>query len=109
VVNKAFFFTRDGEGVYGTVFEQHGIPVQFPDKIYKTLDFDQIHAHELGHGLGLPHDPEEDNMMAYRVDLMTEYPSERDIARMRAKYGRRKMSAWFLLRWLKWLKRASDR
>ena len=52
VVNKAFYFTSHGNGVYGTEFQKHGIPVQFPNKKYSTLDFDQVYAHELGHGLG---------------------------------------------------------
>ena len=73
------------------------------------MDFDKLLAHELGHGLGLPHDTEPENMMAYREDLMVEYPSERDIARMQAKYGVRKMSWFRRWRWLKWLQYASER
>ena len=110
VVNKAFYFTSHGDGVLGSEFVKQGIPVQFPDQKYQTMDFDKLYGHELGHGLlGLPHDTEPDNMMAYREDLMTEYPSERDIARAVAKWTERVMPSWILLRWLKWLKRASDR
>ena len=109
VVNKAFYFTSHGNGVLGSEFENQGIPVQFPDQKYQTMDFDKLLAHELGHGLGLPHDTEPENMMAYREDLMTEYPSERDIARMQAKYGVRKMSYFRRMRWIMWLQRASER
>ena len=109
VVNKKYFFTSHGNPVKGTEYEKFGKRVQFPHKYYESLDFDQVYAHELGHGLGLPHDTESGNVMAYRYDLMAEYPMMRDQARIKAKYGHRNMSAWFLMRWLKWLKRASDR
>jgi len=109
VVNKAFFFTSHGNPVKGTEYEKFGIPVQYPNKYYKSLDFDQVYAHELGHGLGLPHDSEYDNIMAFRYDLMAEYPQMRDQARIMTKYGARLMSAWLRMRWLKWLKWASDR
>ena len=109
VVNKAFFFTSHGNEVLGTEFKKHGIEVQFLDGKYSTMDFDKLLAHELGHGLGLPHDTEPENMMAYREDLMVEYPSERDIARMQAKYGVRKMSWFRRWRWLRWLQYASER
>jgi hypothetical protein len=109
VVNKAFFFTSHGNGVYGTEFQKYGIQVQFPHQKYSTLDFDKVYAHELGHGLGLPHDSEPENMMAFREDLMTEFPSSRDQSRIIIKYGARIMSAWWRMRWLRWLKWASDR
>jgi len=109
VINKAFFFTGHGNAVTGHFMKSKGFEVQFPDGNYKTLDFDKLIGHENGHGLGLPHDAESENMMAYREDLMTEYPSDRDIRRMRAKYGTRRMPAWILKRWLKWLKIASER
>jgi len=109
VVNKSFFFTSHGEEVAGTEFIKHGIPVQFPDGKYRTFDFDKIYAHELGHGLGLPHDSEPNNMMSFREDLMTEYPSVRDQSRIISKYGARNFSSRILLRWLNWLKFASER
>jgi hypothetical protein len=109
VVNKAFFFTIHGNPVTGAFMASKGIPVQFPDGHYESLDFDTTYGHELGHGLGLPHDEEVGNMMSFRVDLMSEFPSERDQARIIAKYGERNLSARWRLRWLKWLKRASDR
>lgn len=110
VVNKMFFFTAHGNAVSGHFMKSKGFNVQFPEGLYESLDFDQIYGHELGHGaLGLPHDPEEGNMMAYRVDLMTEFPSVRDIARDVAKFGKKIMGAWLRKRWLQWLIRASDR
>lgn len=110
VVNKAFFFTNHGNAVTGYFMQSKGFTVQLPEGLYESLDFDVIYGHELGHGLlGLPHDPEEGNMMAFRVDLMIEYPSMRDQVRDKAKFGHRIMSAWILIRWLKWLKSASER
>ena len=75
VVNKRFFFTEHGKHVTGEFMKDLGIPVQYPDGLYSTLDFDAIYAHELGHGLGLPHDSEEGHTMSYRVDIMAEFPS----------------------------------
>lgn len=109
VINSAFFFTMDGEPVTGAFMASKGIQVQFADGHYETLDIDAILGHELGHGHGLPHDPEPMNMMSYRVDLMVEYPSRRDQLRIQAKRGARKMSRWHLIRWLRYLKVASER
>lgn len=110
VVNKAYFFTNHGDAVSGHFMQSKGFTVQLPDGMYESLDFDKIYGHELGHGLlGLPHDPEEGNMMAFRVDLMSEYPSMRDQSRDIAKFGAKIMSAWVRIRWLKWLKWASER
>ena len=111
VVNKKYFYTTHGNSVKGTFFESKGFQVQFPNGDYGTLDFDQIYAHELGHGLGLPHDPEFKNVMSYRVDLMAEFTTVRDNDRMSAdtKYGKNKMSLFRRFRWLRWLYIASDR
>lgn len=109
VVNKKFFFTSHGNPVKGTEYEKFGMRVQFPNKDYESLDFDQVYAHELGHGLGLPHDTEFGQLMSYRYDLMSEYAQMRDQSRMIVKYGARLMSAWLRMRWLRWLKRASNR
>lgn len=109
VINKKFFFTSHGEFVDGSFLVSKGFEVQYLDGRYETLDADAIYGHELGHGLGLNHDDLPFNMMAYRVDIMAEYPSVRDQSRIKAKYGHRWMSAWVLMRWLKWLKGASER
>lgn len=109
VVNKKFFFTQHGEPVSGHFLLSKGFEVQYLDGKYSTLDFDAIYGHEMGHGLGLPHDDQISSVMSYRVDIMAEYPSERDIARIRAKYGRRAMSARLLRRWLNYLYHASER
>lgn len=109
VVNKAFFFTSHGNGVYGTEFQKYGIPVQFPNHKYDTMDFDQLHSHELGHGLGLPHDPEPQNIMSTNEGIMAEYPSERDIIRIQSKYGYRGYVSSIFKRWFNWLQSASER
>ena len=109
VVNKKYFYTPHGNSVKGTFLQSKGFEVQFPDGHYETLDFDAIDGHELGHGLGLPHDPEEDNLMSFRVDIMAEFCSKRDQARIIAKYGKTKWSFWKQNRWLKYLIPASDR
>lgn len=109
VVNKKFFYTTHGNSVKGTFLQSKGFQVQFPNGDYGTLDFDQIYGHELGHALGLPHDPEEGNLMSFRVDIMAEFCTIRDQLRIIAKYGKSKLSAWHIFRWLSWLIPSSDR
>lgn len=109
VVNKKFFFTSHGNSVDGYFLKSKGFDVQFPDGRYETLDYDAIQGHEFGHALGLPHDPEIGNMMSFRVDIMAEFPSVRDQARIIAKYGKSLMNKFRQNRWLKWLISASDR
>ncbi len=109
VVNKRFFFTSHGNTVLGKVMKRHGVKVTSENGTYKTIDFDLVYSHELGHGLGLPHDTEDDNIMSWRYDLMREFPNTRDQARIQTKYGTRIMSGFWLARWLRWLRVASDR
>ena len=109
VVNKKYFYTTHGNNVKGTFLQSKGFQVQFSNGDYGTLDFDAIYGHELGHALGLPHDPEEGSLMSFRVDIMAEFAVLRDQLRIIAKYGKRKMSDWRRKRWLNWLFWASDR
>jgi len=109
VINANFFFTSHGNRVSGHEYIKFGIRVQFPDGHYESLDADAILGHEFGHATGLDHDDQEGNMMSSSVDRMSEYPSARDQARIMAKQGARIMSAWLLMRWLKWLRVASER
>ena len=109
VVNSKYFFTSHGNSVTGEFMSSKGVPVQYLDGQYGTIDFDQVYGHEIGHGLGLSHDTEENSLMSWNYGIMAEYPSKRDQVRMEAKYGKRLMSARHRWRWLRWLKSASDR
>lgn len=109
VVNKRFFFTSHGDTVTGTEMQRHGVKVQSANGKYKTIDFDVVYAHEFGHGNGLPHDTEPGSIMSTPYSVISEMPSMRDQARIKAKKGHRHMSGFRLLRWLRWLVVASDR
>jgi len=109
VVNKRFFFTSHGNRVTGQHMIDNGTAAQYPNRKYSTMDFDQVYAHELGHGIGLPHDTEPYSIMSNNYGIMAEYPSMRDQVRSRAKYGTKFMTAFRLMRWLRWLKSASER
>lgn len=109
VVNKRFFFTPHGNPITGEFMRRHGVRTAVPGNMYRTIDFDLVYSHELGHGLGLPHDTEEGNVMSWRYDMMNEMPAIRDQSRIIAKYGKKIMSGFWLARWLRWLRVASDR
>jgi hypothetical protein len=109
VVNKRFFYTTHGKNVTGKFLESKGIEVQNAENEFETIDFDTVLAHELGHGIGLPHDGLEDSIMSWHYGIMREFPSMRDQSRIMMKYGARLISAFHLKRWLGWLKVASDR
>lgn len=109
VINKRFVYSLDGNPISGRRMVELGFQVQFPDGQYSTVDLDVVLYHEFGHGVfGLPHDPEPDNGMAYRYDLMSELPSFRDVARATAKAPARNWPARFKEQVLKWLHRWSD-
>lgn len=109
VVNKRFFFTSHGNTITGKEMKRHGVRVTSDNGKYKTIDFDLVYSHELGHGLGLSHDTEDNNIMSRLYGIMREFPNVRDQARIQAKYGTRLMSGFWLARWLRWLMVASDR
>ena len=86
VINKNFYYTDNGELEDGK----------------STMDIDQILCHEFGHGFGLPHDKYPYTVMYYSTGGMSEYPSERCIARIQAKMGKTK-KVGRIKRWLIWL------
>ena len=109
VINKAYFFTHHGNKVKGSVLQQHGIKIQYPNGDYNTMDFDVVLTHEFGHGeLGLPHDSEPDSMMSTPYSKIAEMPSMRDQVRGRAKFGIRRLSATVLRLWLGWTRFLSE-
>jgi hypothetical protein len=103
VINTRPFFTLHGEGI-----DMHYIdPINYPELDSgvsgATVDLDQVEGHEFGHGIfGLPH---VSGIMAPNYGMMTEFLSELDIIRARAKgFERRswtsrkyqRLKAWFL-------------
>lgn len=86
VINKNFHYTDDGKLKNGK----------------ETMDIDKILCHEFGHGFGLPHDKHRSTIMYYSEGGMSEYPSERCIARIQAKMGETK-NIGRIKRWLIWL------
>jgi len=111
VVNKRFFFTSHGNKISGQEMMRKGRKVSNPDGTYSTIDFDVVYCHELGHGLGLPHDTEPHSIMSTPYHVIAEMPSDRDQKRISAphKYGKRMMARHRLVRWVRWLRVASDR
>jgi hypothetical protein len=108
VINKDYYWTSHGDGVY-----LHKIdPANYPNPTEytgKTYDFDQVYTHELLHGLGLAHSPNKGKVMSANEGIMSEFLTEEDIARLQAKYGVRIMKPHILKRWLSWLVKTSDR
>lgn len=111
VINTRYYYNLSGNPV-----NMHYIdPIHYPDPNTapvqgEGIDLDQIMYHEFGHGiLGLQHDPMAGNGMAYRVDLMTDLPTSRDIRRGEAKVGLRTDSESKLTRLWKWLTATHDR
>ena len=55
----------------------------------KTWDLILVLRHELGHTFGLPHSPNPNNTMSNNYEIMSRHNTDEDIARIRAKYGKR--------------------
>jgi hypothetical protein len=55
----------------------------------KTWDLILVLRHELGHTFGLPHSVNPNNTMSTNYEIMSRHNTSEDIARIRAKYGKR--------------------
>jgi len=114
VVNTDFPWTIDGEGISLHEFDPDHYPEPTPNQTAKTYDFDDIYVHEgPGHGLGLPHSPNRYTKMFYNaggmIDFIFNEKPRETIARLQAKYPKRRMSIWHLGRWIRYLTRRRDR
>jgi hypothetical protein len=69
---------------------------------------DQVFTHEFGHGLGLPHDKQVQQVMSSNYGFMAEFPQERDVFRAVKKYGVPKQSPSWFSRWFNYLRHRSD-
>ena len=106
VVNKGFLWTSNGKPIpVKDMFPDH----PNPNATLKTYDFDEIGWHEWGHGLGLPHADEPGHMMSPNAGIMASMPSELDIGRLQAKYGKVNRTQREIARWLRWLRIANKR
>ncbi len=103
-----YIWDLKGKGIRGDKAIEKGLVENAnPDNILKTYNIHHVLIHELGHTLGLRHDTDGNS-----VDVMDPYYkgttldlSERDIYRIRLKYGVRVFKHWnhysILKRWLK--------
>lgn len=115
VFNTNYIWDLSGKGISGKKAMELGIVENAdPDSILKTYNIIQTLIHELGHTLGLRHDATGN---ANGKDVMDPYYdpnvidlSDRDIMRIRQKYGIRIFSRWsWYGRLKKWLARAKRR
>lgn len=115
VFNEKYLWDLSGEGISGKKAVDLGIVQNaHPDSIIRTYNIIQTLIHELGHTLGLKHDVTgnndgEDVMDPFYDEDVIDL-SERDIKRIRDKYGIRVFSRWsWYGRLKKWLYRAKRR
>ena len=114
VVNADYPWTIDGKGIPLHVFDSKHYPEPIPNAKAKTYDFDDIYSHEgPGHGLGLPHSPNQNTKMfgnaSGMIDLIFNEKPYETIPRLQAKYPERKMSRWRRLRWISYYLVRRDR
>ena len=107
VINSDFYFTVHGKGVPMYKIDPKNYDENSP-VMGKTIDLDSVLRHEFGHGLGLPHDPQPGSTMSTPYNDLAEFLAERDIQRIQAKYGKRKMPFHLLRRWLAYIFRRSE-
>ena len=107
VFNASYIWDLKGKGIKGSEAVKKGVVENaYPTNILKTYNLYAVLIHELGHTLGLKHDvsgsKEGSDVMDpyYSVDNLD--LSDRDILRIRVKYGFR---VWDRFRWYMIVKR----
>ena len=107
VFNASYIWDLKGKGIKGSDAVKKGVVENaYPNSILKTYNLYAVLIHELGHTLGLKHDvsgsKEGSDVMDpyYSVDNLD--LSDRDILRIRVKYGFR---VWDRFRWYMIVKR----
>lgn len=109
VINRLdFYFTLHGNGTSMYDIDPVNYP---PDTKSKgaTIDMDVVFAHELKHLLGLPHDPLPANNLSANYSFISEYDTDRDTARVHAKYPPRTIPQRLKDRFLASFRIVSDR
>lgn len=71
----------------------------------KTWDLILVLRHELGHTFGLPHTANPHNTMSSSYEIMSRHNTTEDIARIRAKYGKRNWTSRRYMAFKSWLVR----
>lgn len=112
VVNTDFAWTSDGKGIPLHIYDPEHYPE--PTKAEAmTFDFDAVYEHEgIGHGLGLPHSPNQFKKMSSNYSIMAESifeeTDDETILRLQAKYPKRNIVISTLKRWIRWFKVRQD-
>lgn len=85
VVNDQYLWSINGDPILAWKVD----PVHYSEgdqTKFKTFSLRKVIRHELGHGLGLPHSTLPGNTMSPSYEIMSDFNTERDIARIVAKY-----------------------
>jgi len=97
-VNDDYEWSLNGKGKWIT--NEGGQRVKI-----KTWDLILVLRHELGHTFGLPHTANPHNTMSSSYEIMSRHNTTEDIARIRAKYGKRSWTSRRYMTFKSWLVR----
>ncbi len=97
-VNDDYEWSLNGKGKWIT--NEGGQRVKI-----KTWDLILVLRHELGHTFGLPHTANPHNTMSPSYEIMSRHNTTEDIARIRAKYGKRGWTSRRYMAFKSWLVR----
>jgi hypothetical protein len=97
-VNDDYEWSLNGKGKWIT--NERGQRVKI-----KTWDLILVLRHELGHTFGLPHTANPHNTMSSSYEIMSRHNTTEDIARIRAKYGKRSWTSRRYMTFKSWLVR----
>jgi len=97
-VNDDYEWSLNGKGKWITNEGDQRVKI-------KTWDLILVLRHELGHTFGLPHSVNPNNTMSPSYEVMSRHNTSEDIARIRAKYGKRSWPSRRYMAFKSWLVR----